>query len=114
MHYFVDEADQPGERKIPNFYTQTRFTIEEITVRFEEGGKIDGVIGRLMNCLVNRSFDSMAFWERRIPWIIKAAEIRYRLRPKKGLNYTSTDPIGQLPILPKRLSGQIQFSKDDS
>jgi SAM-dependent methyltransferase len=83
MHYFADEADQPGIRRIPSFYTPTRFRIEDIRVRFEVGGKIDGVLGRLMNYLVNRNFQSMAQWERRMAWLIKPAEIQYRLRPKK-------------------------------
>lgn len=84
MHYFVDEDDQPGPRRVPAFYTPTRFTIEDIRVRFEVGGRIDGILGRLMNYRVNRSFLSQAQWERRLAWLIKPAEIHYRLRPKKG------------------------------
>lgn len=83
MHYFVDEDDQPGRRKIPNFYASTRFRIEDIRVRFEVGGLIDGVMGRVMNKLVNRNFESMAQWERRAAWLIKPAEIHYRLLSKK-------------------------------
>jgi Uncharacterized protein conserved in bacteria len=83
MHYFADGDDQPGARRIPNFYAPTRFRIEDIRVRFEVGGMIDGILGRAMNRLVNRNFESMAQWERRAAWLIKPAEIHYRLRPKK-------------------------------
>jgi hypothetical protein len=83
MHYFVDEDDQPGARRIPNFYAPTRFRIDDIRVRFEVGGMFDGVLGRVMNKLVNRNFESMAQWERRAAWLIKPAEIHYRLCPKK-------------------------------
>jgi SAM-dependent methyltransferase len=83
MHYFADPEDQPGDSR-PNFYTSTRFTIERVRICFQtDGGIIDRIGGRLMNLVVNKSFRWAARWERRMCYLVKAAEVQYVLRPKK-------------------------------
>ncbi len=83
MHYFADTDDQPGNRKVPCFYTDTRFFIEHVKIVFYTSGRFDGIVGKFMNRAVNKSFKALARWERRLSWIINAAEVHYRLRPKK-------------------------------
>jgi SAM-dependent methyltransferase len=85
MHYFADPENRPGDGwYAPAYYTATRFTIEQVRIRFQtDGGLVDRTLGKLMNRVVNRSFRAAARWERRICWLFHAIEIQYLLHPRK-------------------------------
>ncbi|MFZ3484835.1 class I SAM-dependent methyltransferase [Sphingomonas sp. 3-13AW] len=82
MFYFVDTADQPN-RKLPVFYTDTRFKIDSIFINFYRDGLFDKVMGKIMSILVNRNIGWQHFYEHRLSSLYHADEITYVMRPVK-------------------------------
>jgi SAM-dependent methyltransferase len=81
MHYFVDPAKQTQPRKVPAFYTPTRFVIESIRLDFYHLDRIDTLFAGLISRLVNRSPGWQDFYERRLSTHFHARQICYRMRP---------------------------------
>ena len=82
MHYFMDEADQKG-RKVPAFYTRTRFQLRSTRIDFYRTSLFDRLIVPLLRAVVNLSFATQAIYERRWTWLLPAWQIHYVLQPVK-------------------------------
>lgn len=83
MYYFVPPEKQPLPRKVPAFYTDTRYSIESIFIDFYREGLVDRVLGKIMAKLVNRSLGWQHFYEHRLASLYHAREITYVMRPIK-------------------------------
>lgn len=83
MYYFVSSENQPKARKVPPFYTDTRFKINTLNIEFYETGIIDTALSRLFSKLVNLNFSCQNFYERRLSNLFHAAQIRYIMQPVK-------------------------------
>lgn len=83
MCYFVETAQQPFERKVPSFYTTARFRLVEVKIEFFHFNKLDRFFGGLFSRFVNLSTANQEFYERRLCWIFKARQLRFRMVPVK-------------------------------
>ncbi len=83
MSYLMDEARQPG-RKVPAFYTKTRFSLIGVRFDFYRTSLLDRIVVPFLRGLVNLSFTTQEMYERRWVWLWPAWQIRYRLRVEKG------------------------------
>lgn len=83
MNYFVSKELQPMARHVPTFYSDVRFEIESIKLSFYRSNLFDRIFVPFLRYFVNRSPAAQEFYERRLSWIFPAAEIRYKLRPRK-------------------------------
>ncbi len=83
MNYFVAPEKQPVLRKVPAFYSDTRFEVEQIKFYFYRMTLLDRVVVPILRALVNRSFAMQNMYERRLCRFYHAAEIGYRLRVDK-------------------------------
>ena len=84
MNYFVDTEKQPAAWRVPAFYSKTRFDMESVKLSFYRSNLWDRLFVPLLRYLVNRSPGAQDFYERRLCWMLPAAEIRYRMRPDKA------------------------------
>jgi len=83
MSYFVDMEKQPHARKVPAFYSQTRFEIESVKIAFYRFNLLDRLFVPFLRYLVNRSPGAQEWYELRLSRFFPAAEIRYRMRAAK-------------------------------
>ncbi len=84
MYYFVAPENQPGkERRVPAFYTDTRFKVKSVKIEFYRYTWLEKLIGSPCARLVNLSFAMQVFYERRLSGLLHAAQIRYILEPDK-------------------------------
>lgn len=83
MNYFVDPGKQPGTRKVPSFYSDTRFHIESIQIEFYQNGLLDKLFVPFFLRFVNRRISFQDFYERRLCHFFHAWQIRYVMRPEK-------------------------------
>jgi hypothetical protein len=83
MNYFVDTEKQPAAWRVPAFYSKTRFEIESVKLSFYRTSLWDRLFVPLLRFLVNRSPGAQNFYERRLCWMLPAAEIRYVMRACK-------------------------------
>lgn len=83
MYYFVAPELQPKRRRVPAFYSDTRFMVESIRIEFYRKGLIDKVFASFIERLVNRSLGWQDFYERRLAGLFHARQITYRLKPVK-------------------------------
>jgi SAM-dependent methyltransferase len=84
MSYFVETGKQPHRRKVPAFYTPTRFEIESVKIAFYRFNLLDRIVVPILRYLVNRTPGAQEFYEFRLARRFPAAELRYRLRPSKA------------------------------
>jgi len=84
MNYFVDTDKQPEAWRVPVFYSRTRFEIESVKLSFYRTSLFDRLFVPLLRYFVNRSARCQNFYERRLCWIVPAAEVRYRMRASKA------------------------------
>lgn len=82
MHYFMDEVEQPG-RKVPAFYTPTRFSLVSTRIDFYRTSLFDRLLVPFLRVAVNFNFATQAIYERRWAWLWTAWQIHYVLRPVK-------------------------------
>lgn len=82
MHYFMDEPDQLG-RKVPCFYTQTRFSLASVRIDFYRTSIVDRLLIPIIRFLVNMNFGTQEIYERRWVWLWPAWQIQYVLRASK-------------------------------
>jgi SAM-dependent methyltransferase len=80
MNYFVRPESQLGPRKVPAFYTQTRFELESVHIDFYRSGRIDRLLAGLFTRWVNRSMAWQDFYERRCASWFHAWQITFRMR----------------------------------
>lgn len=83
MFYFVDKEDQPSRRKVPAFYSDTRFYVDSLKIQFYRLNLFDRLTVPFLSALVNSSLFWQEFYERRLSGLLRAWQITYRLRPKK-------------------------------
>lgn len=84
MNYFVDEAKQPHNRKVPAFYTKLRFEIDSVKIAFYRFNLLDRIFVPFLRYFVNRTPGAQEFYEYRLSSIFPASELRYRMRPSKS------------------------------
>jgi hypothetical protein len=91
MYYFADPAEQPW-RKVPAFYSDTRFHVDRIFIAFYRNSRLERWFVALFERLVNWRFWTQECYERRLSFLFHAWEIRYTLRPARPVpTLTSTD-----------------------
>jgi len=78
MHYFLDTLEQPG-RKVPSFYTSTRFRLTNIRIDFYRTSLLDRLTVPIIRYLVNKNFNTQEIYERRFVWLWPAWQIQYTL-----------------------------------
>jgi hypothetical protein len=81
--YFCDEADQP-RRKVPSFYSATRFRVEEVTFKLMQVSFADKLVRALLQPLVNRGVGWQDWYERRLASLLPVSDVKYVLRPVKA------------------------------
>ncbi len=84
FYYFCDEADQP-RRKVPNFYSPARFTVESVRFRLLRQSLFDRIVRAALEPLINLGIASLDCYERRLCRLFPVEEVKYVLRPVKQL-----------------------------
>jgi hypothetical protein len=79
----VDTEKQPEAWRVPVFYSPTRFEMESVKLSFYRTNLFDRLFVPVLRYFVNRSPGAQNFYERRLCWILPAAEVRYRMRACK-------------------------------
>ena len=82
LSYFSDSKDQQL-RKVPSFYSDTRFKVRDIELRLLNRKWIDRLLFPFLSRTVNRSFAWQDRFERRLCGLIPANEIRFVFSPLK-------------------------------
>ena len=80
MFYFSNVEHQP-QRKVPSYYSNARFQVLSVRIRFYRHGILDFLISPVLERLINGSFQCQVFYERRLARLFHAWEIHYRLTP---------------------------------
>ena len=83
MYYFASLNNQPFKRKVPDFYTKSKFLILNVNIRFYKQSYFDKIIGKILYKLVNSSIPMQVFYERRLSQFFHASEIEYNIAPDK-------------------------------
>jgi SAM-dependent methyltransferase len=83
MYYFVSEENQPPVRKVPAFYTRSRFIVDSIEITLVNTAFIDRIIFPRLYTFINKSFDRQDFYERRLCRLFPANGLMYQLRVSK-------------------------------
>lgn len=84
FYYYVKRNNQPGKRKVPDFYTKYKYIINKIKIEFERLSLFDRLIVPLMRKVVNINLYTQTFYERRLSCIYHASQIRFILQPDKS------------------------------
>ncbi len=84
MHYFIDQTKQPGSRKLPTFYTNSRFILKKTHIDFYKTSIVDKLIIPILKPIINFNFSTQESYERRWTWIIPAWQIKYNITPEKS------------------------------
>ena len=83
MYHFVSPENQPKKRKVPAFYTDTRFFMTSLRIEFYRKGLLDKILEPFFKRLVNINIYTQNFYERRLSSLFHARQIRYIMRPEK-------------------------------
>lgn len=83
MFYFVAPEDQPSKRKVPAFYSDTRFYVDSLRIQFYRFNLLDRIFVPLLAAFVNGSFWGQECYEKRLSGLFRAWQITYKMRPKK-------------------------------
>ena len=84
MSYFVSLENQPEVRKVPEFYTDTRFIVNSVEIDFYRNlSNLDMFFGALAYKLVNINMKTQNFYERRLTNFFHAWQIRWLMEPVK-------------------------------
>lgn len=83
FNYFVETMKQPA-RKVPNFYSDTRFDITRIEISLMKRTWAHKLMYPRMRKELNDSFENQERWERSMCWSSPANEISFTMRPVKG------------------------------
>lgn len=82
MCYFAALDKQPFERKVQAYYSEIRFTILDVTIKFTPPGG-NRWLGKLKEILINCNTRFQETYERSLTWLVPAYEIHYILTPDK-------------------------------
>jgi hypothetical protein len=83
MYYFVSPEHQPKIRRVPAFYTDTRFLIKSLKIEFYRSSILDKLVSSVFSKFVNLSICTQNFYERRLSHLFHARQIRYIMTPEK-------------------------------
>jgi len=86
FYYYVRRSNQPGKRKVPDFYTNYKYLIHKIKIEFDRLSMLDRLLVPIMRKLVNINLYTQTFYERRLSFLFHASQIRFLLQPDKTLN----------------------------
>jgi hypothetical protein len=78
MFYFCEPQHQPL-RKVPNFYSNARFRVTKIQVRFYKDDWLDKFLSGFLRRFVNKSLATQVFYERHLSNFFPAWEIEFSL-----------------------------------
>ena len=82
MHYLVNN-DQQWRRKVPNYYSETKFKLNDVKLMFYKDSLFDHLISPSANYLVNKSRFTQHLFERRFCWFFPPAQVKYILQIEK-------------------------------
>jgi len=82
MHYFVS-TDRQWRRTVPNYYSDTKFKLLDVNIRFYKDSLFDHLATPLAHRLVNTSRFTQHLYERRFCWLWPPAHIQYILQVEK-------------------------------
>jgi SAM-dependent methyltransferase len=82
FYYFVPAEHQP-KRKVPSFYSDTRFDVKRIQINLQPRSLWTRLRHPRLGTRVANSFHAQDWWERRLCWQVPADEIRFLLSPVK-------------------------------
>lgn len=80
--YLADPADQP-RRKVPCFYSATRFRVEQVSFRLLKESLFDKCVKAVLEPFINRGVSGLDWYERRLCRLLPVSDVRYVLRPVK-------------------------------
>lgn len=83
FYYYVSRSNQPGKRKVPDFYTNSKYLIHTIKIEFDRLSLFDRLLVPIMRKFVNINLQTQTFYERRLAFLFHAAQIRFLLQPDK-------------------------------
>jgi len=83
MFYFVSPEKQPGERKVPCFYSPARFSVDEIKINLMPRSLWSRIRWPFLSRHINSSFARAEWYERTLCWQVPANEIIYTMTPIK-------------------------------
>ncbi len=90
--YFCDAADQP-RRKVPSFYTPTRFRVESVRFNLMKETAFDKVVRAVLQPVINRGIGWLDWYERRLCRLFPASDLRYVLHPVKAAAVEKPRPL---------------------
>ena len=82
MHYFVN-AEQQWRRKVPCYYSDTKFNLIDVKLAFYKDSWIDHLITPILHYIVNNSRFTQHFYERRLCWLWPPAHVKYTIQIEK-------------------------------
>jgi ubiquinone/menaquinone biosynthesis C-methylase UbiE len=85
MYHFASKENQPKIRKVPSFYTDTRFIVKSVTIQFYRSNIFERIFIPIFSKLVNLNIYTQNFYERRLSSIFHAWQIKYILIPEKNI-----------------------------
>ena len=83
MLYFVPQDKQPQNRRVQDFYFKEKFEILRVQVEFYGLTRADRFLSKYLGPVINRSWLSLEFYERRLSRFWHARQIRFCLTPIK-------------------------------
>lgn len=83
IYYFSSPDDQPGDRKVPSFYSESRFRVLHVTIDLHPRSIWNKFRWPFLARYLNSSFSRADWYERRLCWRIPANEITYVFTPVK-------------------------------
>ena len=83
MHYFTDPKYQWG-RKVPSYYGETKFILNDAKYIFYRDTLFDHLIGRPISYLVNFNRITQKIYERRLCWFFPPSSIKFTITVSKS------------------------------
>lgn len=83
MYYFVNPENQPFKRKIPAYYSQTRFKVNDVKIQFYRLNFFDRIYTPILSGIINKNIKWQNFYERRLCRLFHAWQIKYKMQVDK-------------------------------
>lgn len=83
MFYFVPEEFQTARRKVPSFYSEAMFRVQNVQMSLLPRSLACRLRWPFLSRLINRNIEWADWYERRLCWQVPAANIRYVMTPVK-------------------------------
>lgn len=83
FYYFSPMGYQPSVRRVPDFYSESKFEVVSIKIDFYKKSMAEKMVAPILHRLVNINIHTQIFYERRISRLWHAAQLHFILRPLK-------------------------------